>query len=381
MSTTKRDYYEVLGVAREATSDDIKKAFRRKAKECHPDTNPTPEADAMFKELGEAYDVLSDANKRQVYDTYGHDGLRSGGYQPGWDFAQGFPDLGDLFASFFGGGYGFSGGRRGGGPQPGDDIRIELVLDFLETAFGVTKEIKIHRLEHCESCHGSGARPGTGPSVCNGCGGSGQVRQTTQTIIGHFTQIVVCARCQGTGTMIVDPCQTCLGKGRKQGEKVYSLTVPAGVDDGTRLRIGQEGDAGPLGGPPGDVYVVIRMKPHAVFKRDNYDVYTVQTVSYSQLALGADVEVPVIRGSQHLRIPAGTQNGHIFTLKHEGIPHLNQPSRHGDHFVQVQIAIPTHLSGEEKKLLERLQEIQQERERTKGTSFMHKFKEAISGAI
>jgi molecular chaperone DnaJ len=380
MSTTKRDYYEILGVARNATSDEIKKAFRKKAKECHPDTNQNPESEALFKELGEAYDVLSDSNKRQVYDAYGHDGLRSGGYQPGWDFAQGFPDLGDLFASFFGGGgYGF-GGRRSGGPQQGDDIRVELVLEFTEAAFGVDRDIHYTRLEHCGTCHGSGARPGSGPTVCNGCGGSGQIRQTTQTIIGHFTQIVVCARCQGMGTMIVDPCQSCHGQGRIQGEKVYSLTIPPGVDNGTRLRISNEGDAGPLGGPGGDVYVVLQVKPHAVFKRDNYDIYASQPVSYAQLALGDEIEIPMLNGSQQsLKIPAGTQNGHVFTIKNAGIPHLNQPSRLGDHYVQVQVSIPTHLSGEERKLLERLQELQQERERKGNTSFMHKFKEVLTG--
>lgn len=379
-SSAKRDYYEVLGLPREATPEEIKKAFRKKAKECHPDTNKNPEAEAMFKELGEAYDVLSDSNKKQVYDTYGHDGLRSGGYSPGWDFAEGFPDLGDLFASFFGGGGGFS-SRRGGGPQQGDDLRVDLSLDFLEAAFGIKKEVQIHRLEHCDTCHGNGASPGSGPSICTTCGGTGQIRQTTQTIIGHFTQIVGCGRCQGQGTMIMDPCHTCHGQGRKEVEKTLTVPVPAGVDDGTRLRMSQEGDAGPLGGPPGDVYVVIRLQPHPVFKRDGYHVYSSHQVAYSQLALGAEIEVPSLRSTQKIKIPAGTQNGHVFTLKNEGIPVVNQPNRHGDHYVQVQVVIPTHLSSEERKLLERLQELHTEKERKGNTSFMNKFKEVLTGNI
>jgi molecular chaperone DnaJ len=262
----------------------------------------------------------------------------------------------------------------------GDDLRVELPLEFTEAAFGAKKDITIHRLEHCQTCHGSGANPGSGPTVCNGCGGSGQVRQTTQTIIGHFTQIAPCARCQGTGQMIVDPCPSCQGQGRLQGEKTISLTIPAGVDEGTRLRLSQEGDAGPQGGPPGDVYVVIRVAPHPVFKRDGYHVYSTQTVSYPQLVLGTELEVPSLRGPQKLKIPAGTQNGHVFTLKHEGIPLLNQPTRKGDHFVQVQIQVPTHPSGEEKKLLERLQELHDEKERKHNASFFNKFKEALSGS-
>ncbi|MBY0405466.1 MAG: molecular chaperone DnaJ [Cyanobacteria bacterium] len=378
MTTSKRDYYEVLELPRTATAEEIKKAFRKKAKECHPDTNKSPEAEAMFKELGEAYDVLSDSNKKQIYDNYGHDGLRSGGYTPGWDFADGFPDLGDLFSSFFGGGGGYS-SRRQGGPQQGDDLRMELSLDFMEAAFGVNKEVKIQRLEHCEPCNGSGASPGSGPVVCNACGGSGQIRQTTQTIIGHFTQIVLCGRCQGTGSTIMDPCKTCNGIGRKEIEKERTVPVPAGVDDGTRLRLSQEGDAGPFGGPPGDLHLIIRVEPDEYFKRDGYHIYTTQPVSYAQLVLGTEVEVKTLRGTHKVKIPAGTQNGHVFTLRSEGIPFLNQNNRKGDHFVQVQVTIPTHVSGEEKKLLERLEELHNDREKKSNHSLLNKFKEALSG--
>lgn len=380
MSTTKRDYYEVLGVARNATPEEVKRAFRKKAKECHPDTNPSPEAEAQFKELGEAYDVLSDAQKRQIYDSYGHDGLKSGGYQPGWDFAQGFPDLNDLFASFFGGGFGQQ--RRRGGPQQGSDMRLDLQLEFQEAVFGIKKEIAITHMDACETCNGSGSAPGSGASVCTGCGGAGQIRQTTQTIIGHFTQIVTCPTCQGAGQVIVDPCKACNGQARVPTEKSLSITIPAGVDQGTRLRVAGEGDSGVLGGPPGDLYVVLHIKPHPVFKRDGYHIYSSTEVTYPQLALGDEVEVPTLEGSERIKIPAGTQNGHVFMLKGKGVPQLNVPNRRGDHYVEVKVVIPTHLSGEEKKLLQKLNEIQQERrlkDKSSRHGFFDKMKEAIAG--
>jgi molecular chaperone DnaJ len=383
MSTVKRDYYEILGVSRNASPEEIKKAFRKKAKQYHPDTNKSPDAEAMFKELGEAYDVLSDANKRQVYDNYGHDGLKSGGYQPQWDFAEGFPDLGDIFASFFGGGFGMGGGRRRGGPQQGSDLRLDLQLEFNEAVFGTRKEITFTHLENCETCDGSGASPGSGPTVCTTCGGQGQVRQTAQTIIGHFTQIVTCPNCQGSGSIIVNPCRTCHGQGRAAVEVKRSIVIPPGVDQGTRLRVAGEGDCGIKGGPPGDLYVVLNIKPHPDFKRDGYHIYVTHEVPYPVLVLGGEIEVPTLSGTETLKIPAGTKNGHVFTIKGVGVPHLNNSSKRGDQYVEVQVIIPTHLSGEEKKLLQKLNEIQQERlkkEKSRGPSLMGKFKEAIVGS-
>jgi molecular chaperone DnaJ len=355
MSTTRRDYYEILGVVRSASADEIKKAFRRKAKECHPDTNKNPDAEAQFKELGEAYDVLSDQSKRQVYDNYGHDGLKSGGYQQQWDFADNFPDLGDVFASFFGGG---GGGRRRSGPQIGSDLRLDLTLDFMEAVFGAKKEISFTHLQHCEPCQGSGAAPGSGPSVCTTCGGQGQVRQTAQTIIGHFTQVVTCPQCQGGGSMITDPCKSCQGQGRKAVETQRSITIPAGVDHGTRLRVSGEGDAGLKGGQPGDLYVVLQIKSHADFKRDGQHIFSQRMVSYATMALGGEIEVSGLEGPHKIKVPAGTENGHIFTLKHAGVPVLNHPNRRGEHYVEVQVSIPKQLSSEEKKLLHRLEELQ-----------------------
>jgi len=383
---TKRDYYDVLGVAQGAGADDIKKAFRRKAKEYHPDTNASDEAEGMFKELGEAYDVLSDPQKRQVYDTYGHDGLRSGGYSPGWDSGEGFPDLGDLFSSIFGGGIG-SRSRRG--PRPGDDIHMEVTLDFKEACFGLKKEVTVRRLEHCETCHGSGAAVGSGPVACTGCGGNGQVRQTTQTIIGQFTQVVTCARCQGQGIMISDPCKPCNGKGRKAQEKSLTLTIQAGVDEGNRLLITQEGDAGPFGGPPGDLYIVVQVRPHELFERDGQTIYSQQKVGYAQLVLGEDIQVETLEGHEKLRIPPGTQSGQLFTVKNAGVPYLNNVNRRGDHKVQVMVEIPTKPTGEERKLIERMLELSRQRAAAdpKASSgedglfpgLMHKMKDAFSG--
>lgn len=383
MSTTKRDYYEVLGLSRGAAPEEIKRAFRKKAKEYHPDTNNSPEAEAMFKELGEAYEVLSDEQKRQIYDTYGHEGLRSGGFSgsTSWDFMDGFPDLTDIFSSFFGGGFGGRGQRRRHGPQSGEDRRFDLQIEFIDAAFGVKREIEVRRLEHCNICNGSGAKPGSGPSVCSTCGGNGQVRQTTQTIIGHFTQITVCPQCRGQGTTVMDPCQHCHGQGRTEGSKKLSLTIPGGVDNGTRLRVSGEGDAGPMGGPPGDLYVAISIKPHAVFQRDGYHVLSIQHVNYADLVLGTGIEVPTLEGSEHIKIPAGTQNGHVFTLKGQGIPMLNRSEKRGDHYIRVEIAIPTKVSGEERKLLERLQQIEQEKsgkhQTTQSFPFIGKLKDAM----
>ncbi len=381
----KRDYYEILEVSRNATPEEIKKSFRKKAREYHPDVSKDPNADELFKELGEAYEVLSDPQKRQVYDAYGHEGLRGGGYQPTWDFMQGFPDLNDLFAQFFGGGFpGGEGYGRGQTQMRGEDLRYDLEIDFMDAAFGISKEIEVNRLKHCHSCEGSGASPGSGgPAVCQTCMGQGQIRQTTQTIIGHFTQISTCPRCMGQGTMIVDPCRTCEGRGREQETKTLSITVPAGVDTGTRLRVGGEGNAGPMNGPSGDLYVILHVLPHPVFQRDGYDLYASVPVTYSQLALGDDIEVPLLKGTDKIKIAAGTQSGAVFTLKNQGIPILNSAGQHGNYHVQVVLEVPKRLSHEERKLLEKLRELESERSgkehKAQHTSFMGKFKEVLSG--
>jgi molecular chaperone DnaJ len=356
MSTPKRDYYEVLGVGKDASANDIKKAFRRKAKELHPDQNKDPQAEAHFKELGEAYEALSDDKKRQIYDTYGHDGLQSGGFSPSYNYSDAFPDLGDLFASFFGmSGFGGGGQYSGHGPQPGNNLQYNLNLDFMDAAFGIEKPITLERLESCDPCKGSGAEPGTGPATCSTCGGHGQVRRAAQTILGQFMQVSTCPTCGGAGTVIESPCRHCRGQGRTPKNHEITLTIPAGVDSGTRLRVSGAGDAGPKGGPHGDLYVLVNIRPHETFDRDGYHIGSKIKVTYPQLVLGDTMTVPTIHGDTSLKIPHGTPAGHVFCLKGKGVPVINQPGRFGDHYLQVDIEIPTHPSKEEKHLLEQLQ--------------------------
>ena len=358
MSSDKQDYYQVLGVSKDAAANDIKKAFRRKAKELHPDQNNDPNAEAHFKELGEAYEVLSDEKRRQVYDTYGHDGLQSGGFSPSYDFSEAFPDLGDLFSSFFGmSGFG-GGGQYGSGPQPGSNLQYNLNLEFMEAAFGIEKPITIERLEACSPCKGEGAEPGSGSTTCSSCGGHGQVRRAAQTILGQFMQVTTCPTCSGSGQVIESPCKSCRGQGRAPKDHEITLTIPAGVDSGTRLRISGSGDAGAKAGPYGDLYVMVNIRSHEVFDRDGYHIGSKAKATYPQLVLGDTITVPTIHGDASLKIPAGTTSGHVFSLKGKGVPVINQPGRHGDHYIQVDIDIPKHPSKDEKQLLEQLKAIQ-----------------------
>lgn len=370
--------------------DEIKKAFRKKAREVHPDVNKSPEAEVQFKELGEAYEVLSDEQKRQVYDTYGHDGLQGSGYQPSWNFTDSFPDLNDLFASFFGGGsgFGFGGGQRQAGPSQGDHLRFDLKLGFMEAAFGVQREIDVTHLVSCQPCSGSGASAQSGgPSTCNTCGGRGQVQTATQTLLGSFMQITTCPTCRGHGQVITDPCKTCSGQGRTQEEKQLTISIPAGVDTGTRLRVAGEGDAGYLGGPPGDLYVIMHVEQHPDFQRDGADVYSQIKVTYPQLVLGDTIEIQLLKETHQLKIPHGTENGHVFTLRGKGITQLNNPKHHGNFHAQVVLDVPKHPSKEEKHLLEQLLKLQKGEavaDKTSSTeknnSFFNPFKPKFSGA-
>lgn len=353
---SKRDYYEALGVEKTATADEIKKSFRKKARELHPDVNKAPDAEAQFKEIGEAYEVLSDEQKRQVYDTYGHDGLQGSGYQPSWNFTDSFPDLNDLFSSFFGGNFGFGGGQRqAGGPQQGEHLRYDMRLGFMDAAFGAEREIEVSHYVGCNPCNGTGASPESGgPVVCQTCQGQGQVQSVTQTLLGNFMQITTCPTCRGAGKTIKDPCKNCGGQGRLQEKKNLTITIPAGVDTGTRLRVSSEGDAGYLGGPPGDLYVIMHVEQHPQFQRDGVEVFTQLKVSYPQLVLGDTIEVQLLQGTHQLKIPPSTENGHMFTIRNEGIVHLNNNKHRGNFHVQVILDIPKHPSKEEKQLLEQL---------------------------
>ena len=355
------DYYEILGVEKNATKDEIKSAFRKMARQWHPDINKAPEAEAKFKELGKAYETLMDDDKRATYDRFGEDGLNNAGFNSQGPFANGFGDLEEVFNSFFGGGFGFGGGRRQdpNAPQRGDDLRLDIELEFEEAVFGLEKEIKIDHLEECPTCKGSGAKDGAKPQTCQTCGGRGSVQQTTRSILGQFTQIVTCPHCHGKGTIISNPCPNCKGDGRKEVEKKIEVKIPAGVDNGSKMRLSHEGDAGKNGGVAGDLYIVIHVKPSQYYKRDGVDVYTKLEITPSQAALGDNVIVKTLDGEKEISIPAGIQYGEVVKIKNAGVPHISKPTIRGEQVVIVSIKTPTNLSNEERVLYQKLYEIQQ----------------------
>lgn len=361
MVMTQKDYYDILGVSKDSSKDEIKKAFRTKARELHPDVNKAPDAEERFKELGQAYEVLMDDDKRAMYDRYGHDGLKNSGYDYSGPFDFGFGDLSEILSSFFGGGFGGGSRANPNAPQRGSDLRLDLQIEFEEAVFGAEKDVEIEHLENCSRCSGSGSEPGTQPAVCPTCKGMGQVQQVTQTILGHFTQVSTCPHCKGVGKTITNPCKDCNGHGRKETSKVVNLKIPKGVDNGNKLRVNGEGDAGRNGGPSGDLYVVLLVKPHEKFKREGVNIYVEQPISFSQAALGDEIEIDTVDGKKPLKISAGTQSGTVVSIKGVGVPHINNPSRRGDQFIKLQVVTPTQLSEEEKTLLKKLAEIQKEK--------------------
>ena len=352
------DYYEILGVAKNATKDEIKSSFRKLARQWHPDVNKAPEAEAKFKELGKAYETLMDDDKRATYDRFGEDGLKNAGFGSQGPFDAGFGGLDEIFNSFFGGGgFGFGGGSRAkdpDAPQRGDDLRLDIELEFEQAIFGMEKEVTIEHLEVCETCKGSGAKPGSKATICKTCGGSGRVQQTTQTILGHFTQIVTCPHCKGKGKTIDTPCSDCRGQGRVSKEKKVEIKIPAGVDDGSKMRLSGEGDAGINGGRSGDIYIVIHVKPSKYFQRDGIDVYTKLEISPAQAVLGDTVNIQTLDGDKDINIPAGVQNGHTLRLKGLGAPIISKPSQRGEHIVVISVVTPTKVSNEEKQLYQKL---------------------------
>ncbi|MBE9039882.1 molecular chaperone DnaJ [Oscillatoriales cyanobacterium LEGE 11467] len=358
------DYYETLGVSRSADKEEIKRAYRRLARKYHPDVNKEAGAEDRFKDINRAYEVLSEPELRSRYDRFGEAGVGSGAAGGG-----GFQDLNDMsgfadiFESFFGG---FGGGtaqtsRRRGGPVRGDDLRLDLKLDFREAVFGGEKEIRISHLETCETCDGSGAKPGTRPSGCSTCNGSGQVRRATRTPFGSFTQVSVCPTCNGTGQVIADKCNSCGGKGQKQETKKLKITIPAGVDNGTRLRVSNEGDAGARKGPAGDLYVYLFVKDDSEFQRDGINILSEIKISYLQAILGCRLPVETVDGEVELLVPSGTQPGTVMTLENRGVPRLGNPVSRGDHLITIEIDIPTKLTTEERELLEKLAKIKGDR--------------------
>ncbi|MDE3074093.1 MAG: molecular chaperone DnaJ [Chloroflexota bacterium] len=346
-TTQKRDYYEVLGVARNASDDEIKKAFRRLARQYHPDVNKSKDAEARFKEINEAYEVLSDPQKRQMYDQFGHDAPQGMGFE-----GFGFGGFSDIFQTFFGG----QTGARQRGPQRGADLRYNLTLTFEEAVFGCEKELEVPRADTCPACRGLGAEPGTQPTRCPNCNGTGELRRVQQSIFGQFVNVVVCDRCQGEGRVITTPCHECHGAGRVRVTKHVTLKVPGGVDSGSQIRLTGEGEAGPRGGPNGNLYVAITVRKHAFFERDGQDILYTLPVTFPQVALGDELEVPTVDGKVLLKIPPGTQPGKVFRLKDKGVPHLRSAGR-GDQHVLIKVVTPTELSERERELLEELRRV------------------------
>ncbi|HTX32159.1 MAG TPA: molecular chaperone DnaJ [Solirubrobacteraceae bacterium] len=355
MSAT-RDYYEVLGVSRDADEATIKKAFRRLARELHPDVNShDPDAEDKFKEAAEAYEVLSDRDRRATYDRYGHEGLRSGGYAPNF---EGFGSVADIFDAFFGGSGAFGdlfGGARArpGGPVQGGDIAVSAEIDLAAAAQGTTAEVSYEAVSLCEHCRGNGAEPGTPIETCPRCGGTGQLRTMARTPFGQVVRASVCDACQGEGRVAKEPCHECRGRGRRVERTKVSVEVPAGIDDGQRIRIAGRGHAGERGGPPGDLYVLIRVREDPRFVRDGDDLVTAVDVSAPMAALGTTVKVPTLDGDVDLDIPAGTQPHETLTIRGAGIPAL-RGRRHGNLRVVVNVVVPRHLSHEQRELYKQL---------------------------
>lgn len=367
----KRDFYEVLGVNKGASDDEIKKAYRKLAKKYHPDLNPDDSsAEQKFKEVSEAYEILSDKEKRARYDQFGHAGVDpnfgAGGNTGGFGGFGGF-DMGDIFGDIFGGGFGGFGGRSSTrrGPQRGSNVSAEVTITFKEAAFGCEKEINLYRIETCPDCSGSGAKPGTEVTTCSVCGGRGQVTTTQRTILGNMQTVTTCSACGGKGKVAKEPCGKCAGKGRvKKGRKI-KVKIPAGIDDGQTISLSGQGNAGEQGAPSGDLYVSVYVKPSSTFERNGFDVSYKMDISFAEAALGATVEVPTLDGKVKYEIPEGTQPGTVFRFKGKGIPYLKRSGR-GDQYVMVNVVVPKKLSGKQKELLREFAGMTNGKEKSKG---------------
>jgi molecular chaperone DnaJ len=357
------DYYDLLGVSRSATDEEIKKAYRRLARELHPDANPDDaQAHEQFKEVSVAYETLRDPERRRRYDTFGPDGARAGGggSDPFGFGGAGGGGLGDIFDAFFGGGgAGFAGAGRRGGPARGNDLELVLELEFEEAVFGVRREIKLRAPVPCDTCEATGAKPGTTPTTCSGCGGAGEIRRVRQSILGQMVTASPCPRCGGLGQEIAEPCPDCRGEGRRTEEKAYEVDVPAGVDDGTQLRLPGRGAAGPRGGPLGDLYLHVRVAAHERFRRDGQNLMADLHVTMTQAALGADLSFETLDGEEDLALEPGTHSGRVFELRGRGVPGGRGRGR-GNLLVRVLVDTPTALGKEEEDLLRRLAELRGE---------------------
>ncbi|MUV39587.1 Chaperone protein DnaJ [Lentibacillus sp. JNUCC-1] len=371
---SKRDYYDVLGVEQDASKEDIKKAYRKLARKYHPDVNKEENAADKFKEVKEAYEVLSDEQKRTQYDQFGHAGTDNQGFG-GFGGAQDFGGFGDIFDMFFGGG-----GRRQdpNAPRQGADLQYTITLDFEEAIFGKEADIRIPREEECDTCQGSGAKPGTQTKTCGHCNGSGQLNTEQSTPFGKVVNRRVCHYCNGTGTIIPEKCSTCGGAGRVKKHKQIHISIPAGIDEGQQIRVTGKGESGINGGPPGDLFVGVRIQPHDFFERDGDHIYCELPLTFAQAALGDEVEVPTVHGNVKLKIPSGTQTGKTFRLKGKGVPNVHGMG-HGDQHIQIRIVTPTKLSERQKDLLREFNEIGGHDTTEEQHSFFQRFKNAFKG--
>ena len=378
MAEQKRDYYEVLGVSRGASEDEIKKAYKKMARKYHPDLNPGDKtAEEKFKEVNEAYEVLSDADKKARYDQYGHAGVDpnfgAGGFGGGFDGSFDFGDLGDIFGSFFGGGFG--GGRRTNpnAPQRGESIRMSIAISFEEAAFGCEKAVTVERYETCDTCHGNGCAPGTSPEVCPDCHGTGTVQVRRQTPMGVFATSSPCPKCGGKGRIIHQPGKDCRGSGMVRKKKTIQASIPAGIDNGQTISIRGQGNAGKNGGPAGDLLITITVRPHELFRREGTSVLCEAPITFTQAVLGAELEIPTIDGKVKYTLPEGTQSGTTFRLKGKGIPSINGRGR-GDQYVTVYIETPKNLNKEQKEALKKFAETMGESNYEEQKKFFKKFK-------
>lgn len=378
MAAEKRDYYEVLGVDKSASEDEIKRAYKKMARKYHPDLNPGDKtAEEKFKEVNEAYEVLSDADKKARYDQYGHAGVDpnfgAGGFGGGFDGNFDFGDLGDIFGSFFGGGFG--GGRRTNpnAPQRGESIRMSIAISFEEAAFGCEKAVTVERYETCDTCHGNGCAPGTSPEVCPDCHGTGTVQVRRQTPMGVFATSSPCPKCGGKGRIIHQPCKDCRGSGMVRKKKTIQASIPAGIDNGQTISIRGQGNAGKNGGPAGDLLITITVRPHELFRREGTSVLCEAPITFTQAVLGAELEIPTIDGKVKYTLPEGTQSGTTFRLKGKGIPSINGRGR-GDQYVTVYIETPKNLNKEQKEALKKFAETMGESNYEEQKKFFKKFK-------
>jgi len=380
MATQQRDFYDVLGIDRSAGPEEIKKAFRKLAMQYHPDRNKEAGAEERFKEISQAYEVLSDPERRAAYDRFGHAAVNGGAGQTGFEGFN-FGGFGDIFDAFFGG---TATRTRRGGPARGADLRVNLTLTFEEAVFGCEKQIDVTRNETCAICGGLGAEPGSRPERCPTCNGTGEVRRVQQSIFGQFVNVAPCDRCRGEGRIITQPCKECRGSGRTRRQRTLAVRIPAGVDGGSQIRLTSEGDAGAQGGGPGNLYVLLNVRAHEFFKRDEDDILYELGVNVAQAALGAEVKVPTLDGDVLLKVPAGTQSDKVFVLRERGVPRLRGGGR-GDQLVRVRVVTPQHLTPEQKKLFQQLAEsfggahaeVPPEDPHEKG--FFEKFRDIFSG--